>query len=54
MAWLLEFPDLETSRATVFNGGRSSSLKKKEIVAGADCLETLLYKVLRILNEKFI
>ena len=48
---LLEFPDLETGRPTLVNGGESSSLKEKEMVAGTDCLETLLYNVLRILNE---
>ena len=36
------------------NGGKSSSLKEKEIVAGTDCLETSLYNMLQFLNEKFI
>ena len=43
MTWLLEFPDLETGRPTLVNGGKPSSLKEKEIVAAMDCLETSLY-----------
>ena len=54
MTWLLQFPDLETGRPTLVNWGKSSSLKEKEIVPGMDYLETSLYNVLRIFNEKFI
>ena len=53
VTWLLQFPDLETGQQTFVNGGKSSFLKEKEIIAGTDCLETSLY-VLRFLNEKFI
>ena len=38
---------------TLVSGGKST-LKEKEMVAGMDCLETLLYNVLHILNTKFI
>ena len=51
--WLLRFLDLETGQKTLVNGGKSSSLKEKEIVAVTDCLETSLYNVLRLLNEIF-
>ena len=50
VTWLLQFPDLETDRQALINGGKSSSLKGKEMVAGIDCLEILLY-VLRLLDE---
>ena len=50
VTWLLQFPDLETDRQALVNGGKSSSLKGKEMVAGIDCLEILLY-VLRLLDE---
>ena len=51
---VLAATDLETGRKTLVNGGKLSSLKEKEIVARTDCLETSLYNVLRLLNEKFI
>ena len=38
---------------TSSNGGKSSSLKEKEIVTGTNCLETSLYNVL-IIGEEFI
>ena len=50
VTWLLQFPDLETDRQALVNGGKSSSLKGKELVAGIDCLEISLY-VLRLLDE---
>ena len=50
VTWLLQFPDLETDRQALVNGGKSSSLKGKEMVAGIDCLEISLY-VLRLLDE---
>ena len=46
--------NLETGRKTLVNGGKSSSLKEKEIVAGTGWLETSLHNVLRLLNEIFI
>ena len=50
VTWLLlQFPDLEAGQQTFVNGGKSSFLKEKEIVAGTDCLETSLYIVLRFL-----
>ena len=54
MTWLLQFTDLETDQQILVNGGKSSSLKEKEIVTGTDCLETSLYNVLRLLEDKFI
>ena len=55
MTWLLQFPNLETGLPTLVNGGKSSSLKQKEIAVGTDYfLEKLLYNVLRILNKKLI
>ena len=51
VTWLLQFPDLETDRQALVSGGKSSSLKGKEMVAGMDCLEISLY-VLRLLDEK--
>ena len=36
------------------SGGKSSSLKEKEMVRGRDCLESSLYNMLRFLHEKFI
>ena len=55
MTWLLQFPNVETGLPTLVSGGKSSSLKEKEIAVGKDCfLEKLLYNVLRILNKKLI
>ena len=54
MAWLLQIPDLKTGQQTLVNGGKSSSLKQKETVAGKDCLEKSLYNELQFLNKKFI
>ena len=50
----LQFPYLETGQQTLVNGGKSFSLKEKEPVAGAGCLETSLYNKLQIWDEKFI
>ena len=54
MTWLLQIPDLKTGQQTLVNGGKSSSLKQKETVAGTDCLEKSLYNELQFLSKKFI
>ena len=40
VTWSVQLTDLETGQQTLANGGKSSSLKETEIVAGTDCLET--------------
>ena len=52
--WLLQFLDLVGGQKTLVKGGKSSSLKEKEIVAGTGSLETSLHNVLRLLNVIFI
>ena len=54
VTWLLQIPDLKTCQQTLVNGGKSSSLKQKETVAGTDCLEKSQYNELQFLNKKFI
>ena len=54
VTWLLQFPGFEIGLQTLVNGGKSSYLKEKEIVAGTDCLETSLYYVSPFLNKKII